>query len=76
MNESRDYRTKQVSHQGKDKCRMVSLVCGIQNMTQMSLPMKQKETQEHREETWLPMGRAVGEGWIGSLGLADVNYHV
>ena len=30
MNESRDYRTKQVSHKGKDKCHMVSLVCGIQ----------------------------------------------
>ena len=40
-----------VSHEGKDKCHMVSLVCGIQNMTQMSLPRKQKETHKHREET-------------------------
>ena len=25
---------------------------------------------------WLPRGSVVGEGWIGSLGLADANYHI
>ena len=32
------------------------------------------ETQRHREQTCGCQG--VGEGWIGSLGLADVNYYI
>ena len=27
-------------------------------------------------DTRLPRGRDVGEGWIGNLGLADVNYYI
>lgn len=45
-------------------------------MTQMNLLTKQKQTQRHREQTWLPRGRGVREGWIGSLGLADANYYI
>ena len=41
-------------------------------MTQMNLSTKQKETHRHREQTCGCQG--VGEGWIGSLGLADANY--
>ena len=30
-----------------------------------------------KEKTlWLPVGKRVGKGWIGSLALADVNHHI
>ena len=35
----------------KDKYHMISFICGIQNITQMNLPMKQKQTHQHREKT-------------------------
>ena len=37
-----------------------------------------KQTHRHREQTcgWLPRGRGGGEGWSGSLGLADANYYI
>ena len=61
----------------KDKYHMISLICGIYNMTQMNLFMKQKETHRHREQTCgYQEGEWVGEGWIGSLGLADANYYI
>ena len=44
-------------------------------MTQMNLTTKQKQTHRHREQTCgCQVGGRVGEGWIGSLGLADTNY--
>ena len=40
----------------------------------MNLSMKQKQTQRHREQTCgCQEGGEAGEGWIGSLGLADAN---
>ena len=45
-------------------------------MTQMNSSIKQKQTRRHREETCGCQGRGdVGEGWIGSVGLADGNYY-
>ena len=41
----------------------------------MNLSMKQKQTHRHREHTCGFQGRA-GEGWIGSMGLADANYYL
>ena len=38
-------------------------------MTQMNLSMKQKQTQREKR-----LVVTKGEGWIGSLGLADSNY--
>ena len=35
----------------RDKCNMIPLTCGIWNMTQMNLSIKQKETHRHREQT-------------------------
>ena len=43
-------------------------------MTQMSLSMKKKQTQRHREQT--SACQSVGEGWNESLGLADANSHM
>ena len=43
-------------------------------MTQMNLPKKQPQT--HREHTCGCQESGEGEGWIGSLGLADANYYI
>ena len=45
-------------------------------MTQMNVPTKQKQTHRYTEDLWLPRGRVVREGRIGSLGLADANYYI
>ena len=39
----------EVSHKEKDKYCMISLTYGIQNITQMSLSMKQRQTHTCRE---------------------------
>ena len=41
-------------------------------------PIYETETESRtlRTDWWLPRGRGVGEGWIGSLGLADGNYYI
>ena len=44
----------EVSQKEKDKYHMISLTCGIYNMTQMNLSMRQ--TQRHRGQMWLPKG--------------------
>ena len=39
--------------------------------------MKQKQTQRHRKQTYgYQRGKVVGEGWTGSLELADANYNI
>ena len=46
-------------------------------MTHMNLSTKENKTHRHREQTYsCPGGGGVGEGWTGSLGLADANYYV
>ena len=43
----------------------------------MNVFRKQKQTHRHREQTNGCQGvGGVGEGKTGSLGLADVNYHI
>ena len=42
----------------------------------MNLSVKQKKTHGHRERLVVAKGRGVGEGRLGSLGLADVNNKV
>ena len=46
----------------------------------MNLSMKQEQTYRHREQTFGSRGGVgvgeVGEGWTGSLGLADANYYM
>ena len=41
----------EVSQKQKDKYHMISIIRGIQNMTQINLSTKQKQTHEHREQT-------------------------
>ena len=43
----------------------------------MNLSRKQKYVHRHRERDFLlPRGREMGEGWIGSFGLADANWYI
>ena len=42
----------EVGQKEKDKYHMISLICGILNMTQMNLSTKQKQTPIHREQTY------------------------
>ena len=43
----------------------------------MNLSMKQTQIHRHREQTCGSQGGGgVGEGWIGSLGLAGANYYI
>ena len=41
-----------------------------------NLSTKQKQTHRHREQTCSCQEAGGDEGWIGSLGLEDVNYYV
>ena len=34
------------------------------------------DSQTQRTDWWLPRGRGLGEGWSGSLVLADVSYYI
>ena len=34
------------------------------------------DPQTYRTDFWLPWGREVGKGQIGSLGLADASYYI
>ena len=43
----------------------------------MNLSYKtETDSRIERTHLWLPRGRRVGEGWIGSFGFADANYYV
>ena len=42
----------------------------------MNLSTKSKQTYRHKKtDFWWPKGRWKGEGWTGSLKLADANYY-
>ena len=36
----------------------------------------ERESWTQRIDWWLPRGRRMGEGWSGSLGLADANWYI
>ena len=40
----------EVSQREKDKYHIISLICGIENRTQMNLFTKQKQTHRHRKQ--------------------------
>ena len=67
---------REVSPKEKDKYRTISLIRGIQNMTQMNLVTNQKQAHRHRAQIlWLPKGREVGKGWSGGLGSGEANHY-
>lgn len=56
----------------KDKHCMISLVCGIENMTQGDLSRKQKQTHRCREQTCGCRGSGGRTGRLGSAGANGV----
>ena len=42
----------------------------------MNIPMKQKQTHRHREQSCGFQGGGGAEGRTGNLGLADANYYI
>ena len=51
----------EVSQKEKDKYHVTSLICGIQNMTQMNLLLKQKQKHRHRKQI------CVCQKWWGEM---------
>ena len=65
------------SQKGKDKYHMISLICGIENMTQMNLFMKRNRITEIENRLVAAKGEGAGRGsGSGRLGLADVSYYL
>ena len=59
----------EVSQKEKDKYHVTSLICGIQNMTQMNLLLKQKQKHRHRKQICVcQRGEEIEERRNGSLG--------
>ena len=56
----------EVSQTEKDKYHMISIICGIENMIQINISTKQKETHRYKEQICGCQGGAgVGEEGIG-----------
>lgn len=45
-----------------DKCKYISLICGIYKIIQMNIYREQKQTQRHRKQTWYKQGEGRGYG--------------
>ena len=58
----------EVSQTEEDKYHMISLTCGISNMTQMNLSTKQKQTHRHTEQTVVAKGETALRGMKGKFG--------
>ena len=58
------------------KISMISLICGIQNMTQRNLSTKQKQAHKHREQTHGYQTEEVQEAEMRSLRLADAHCYI
>ena len=69
MDGPRDNHPREVIHKEKDEHHMISLTCGIYNLTQMNLSMK----QTHRHRTDL---RLWGWGVAGGKGVMDWEFGI
>ena len=56
----------EINQKEKDKYHMIAIICGISNMTQMNLSMKQKERTEDRHRG---QEEGVGEGMEWEVGV-------
>ena len=65
----------EVSQTEKEKYPIISLICRFQIVTQMSLSMRWKWTQECRGHTRGCPGRQSGVRWSGELKLAHVRFY-
>ena len=75
MGGPRDYHTK--SDRERQISYNITYMWNLKEVIQMKISTKQKQTHRYREQAYGWQGwRGVGEGRIGSLGLADANYYV
>ena len=64
----------EVNQKEKDKSHMRLFTYGLENMTQMNISMKWKQTHRQRKQTCgCQRGKGVRNGSPGSLGLAEAN---
>ena len=61
----------ELNQKEKDKYFLISLICGIENMTQMSLPMKLKQNRQ-----MVAKGQGLEKGWSGRWGSADASFYM
>jgi len=61
----------EVSQKEKYKYHVISLIWGIQNMAQVNLSTKQKQTHRHRKQTCDCQGRRGGSGMDGEFGVGS-----
>ena len=60
-----------LSEKEKEKCHMWNPKQG----TNEFIYKRETDSWTQRTDLWLPRKGGLGEGWIGSLGLADANYY-
>ena len=73
----KDYHTKQSKPERERQIPYDITYMWEQNMTQMNLCMKQKETHRHREHSCgCQGGGGVGGWWTESIGLVNANYYI
>ena len=65
-----------LSQKEKGKQHMISLLCGIQNMAQMNLSVKQKEIHGHSEQTCGCQGGEGGSRMDGEFEVSYANYYI
>ena len=58
MDATSDYHTKKE----KDRCHVRSLICGVSSMTQMHLPLEQKQAHRRGEQTCGSQGEGAEGG--------------
>ena len=66
----------EVNQEEKDKYHMISLMCRISEITQMSLSLKQKQNHRHRKQTVGFQETRLGKGWRERLGLTDISFYI
>ena len=67
----------EVNQTEKDKCRMISFICGIKkNDTNKFIYRTEIDSQTQKTNYGYQRGKAGWGGYIKSLGLTDTQYHV
>ena len=76
MDGPRDDHIKRSKSERERRLSYITYMWNLKYDTNEHIYETETESQTQRTDFWLPRGRWVGEGWIGSLGLADANYYI
>ena len=77
MDGPRDYHMKwSKSEKERQTSYDISYMWNLKYDTKWTYLRKGNRFTDNRTHLWLPRGRGVGEGRIGSLGLADAKYYI